>query len=297
MAKGKRMKAWKTNEPLKLKKLRAEVYLRQHKKSVWILIAVVFLVLMCMNYTMIVSTVNVVNNMDSTKVSVLGTLFGALIGGTMSLFGSVWVNSKQQKAAQTIKRKNLIYSPLYDELMKKQEEIFLSKRYPSRVEFAKEAVKYTPWPCYSAWERIKSDTRYLEVPENLKDQMESLECAIQNYAAARQLLSKQGENIVNEVLRANGKTSCGNSAAIGEAILGDVLGGADKNNHKYLFLRENDQTEPYASKMASEVFEKIAQSSERRELETKYTDWKTVQKQTIDFLGLLIKQVLVKYEE
>lgn len=291
------MKKGKTNEPFELKKLRAEVCLRQHKKLVWLLIVVAFLVLAFLNYSTIVATVNRVKKLDPTKIGVLGTLFGALIGGIMSLFGSVWVNSKQQKAVQTIKRKNLIYSPLYDELMKKQEEIFLSKRYPSRVEFAKEAVKYTPWPCYSAWERIKSDTRYLEVPEKLKDQMESLECAIQDYAATRQLLSEQGENIVNEVLRVNGKTSRGNSAAIGEAILGDVLEGADKNNHEYLFLRGNDQTEPYASKMASEVFEKIAQSPERRELETKYTDWKTVQEQTIDFLGLLIKQVLVKYEE
>lgn len=53
MAKGNRMQEWKTNEPLKLKKLRAEVYLRQHKKSVWILIAAVFLVLMCLNYRII----------------------------------------------------------------------------------------------------------------------------------------------------------------------------------------------------------------------------------------------------
>ena len=36
------MKKGKINEPFELKKLRAEVCLRQHKKPVWILIGAVF---------------------------------------------------------------------------------------------------------------------------------------------------------------------------------------------------------------------------------------------------------------
>lgn len=54
---------------------------------------------------------------------VVGTLLGAFIGGVFSLMGSVWVNNKQQKAAQNIKRKNIIYSPLYDELINIQNNI------------------------------------------------------------------------------------------------------------------------------------------------------------------------------
>ena len=38
---------------------------------------------------------------------VVGTLLGAFIGGLFSLMGSVWVNNKQQKAAQNIKEKIL----------------------------------------------------------------------------------------------------------------------------------------------------------------------------------------------
>lgn len=132
------MKKGKTNEPFELKKLRAEVCLRQHKKPVWILMGAVFLVLVYLNYSTIVATVNMVNNLDSTKIGVLGTLFGALIGGTMSLFGSVWVNSKQQKAKKYIMRKNLIYSPLYDELVKRKEEAFSEQKYPTDVKFVKD---------------------------------------------------------------------------------------------------------------------------------------------------------------
>lgn len=52
------MKKGKINEPFELKKLRAEVYLRQHKKPVWILIGAVFLVLVYLNYSTIVAIVN-----------------------------------------------------------------------------------------------------------------------------------------------------------------------------------------------------------------------------------------------
>lgn len=52
------MKKVKTNELFKLKKLRAGVCLRQHKKPVWILIGAVFLVLVYLNYSTIVTIVN-----------------------------------------------------------------------------------------------------------------------------------------------------------------------------------------------------------------------------------------------
>lgn len=76
---------------------------------------------------------------NSTLFGVIGTLLGALIGGVFSLMGSVWVNSKQQRAVQNVKRKNVIYSPLYDELVDIQDHIlkkihiltiyFLKKKY------------------------------------------------------------------------------------------------------------------------------------------------------------------------
>lgn len=64
MAKGNRMQEWKTNEPLKLKKLRAEVYLRQHKKRVWDSNWRCLLVLMYLNYATTAAAVNMVNNLN-----------------------------------------------------------------------------------------------------------------------------------------------------------------------------------------------------------------------------------------
>lgn len=50
------------------------------------------------------------------NTGVAGTILGTVIGGLLTLAGSIWVYSKEQRAKQNVKRKNLIYSPLYDEL-------------------------------------------------------------------------------------------------------------------------------------------------------------------------------------
>ena len=60
---------------------------------------------------------------DATLFGVVGTLLGAIIGGAFSLLWSVWINNRQQRAIQNIKRKNVIYSPLYDELIDIQNNI------------------------------------------------------------------------------------------------------------------------------------------------------------------------------
>lgn len=56
--------------------------------------------------------------------------------------GSVWVNNKQQKAAQNIKRKNIIYSPLYDELINIQNNILEQNPFPWYIEFEKDLKQY-----------------------------------------------------------------------------------------------------------------------------------------------------------
>ena len=45
---------------------------------------------------------------DAALFGVAGTLLGAIIGGTFSLLGSVWINNRQQRAVQNVKRKNVI---------------------------------------------------------------------------------------------------------------------------------------------------------------------------------------------
>ena len=92
--------------------LKARVFLQKHKKIIivselGILFVILFLLCKSINKELVIN--------NPTMFGVLGTLLGAIIGGVFSLMGSVWVNSKQQRAVQNIKRKNVIYSPLYYE--------------------------------------------------------------------------------------------------------------------------------------------------------------------------------------
>lgn len=288
------MKKGKTNEPFKLKKLRAEVCLRQHKKPVWILIGAVFLVLVYLNYSTIVAIVNMVNNLESTKVGVLGTLLGALIGGIMTLFGSVWVNSKQQKAKKYIMRKNLIYSPLYDELVKKKEEAFSEQRYPRNVWFVRDEQKLMNSIEFSVWERIKLDTRYLEVPNELIQQMKLFQETVEQYLSALEDTALEVEAIIKEVFEENGKpvqTFDGLAKSVTSIIM------SDENENLYNVICLGKEDTEISKKIDAEIRKKVKENPKAKKLEEAYNSWKSVHEQTIELLGLMIQQVLTKYEE
>lgn len=288
------MKKGKTNEPFKLKKLRAEVCLRQHKKPVWILMGAVFLVLVYLNYSTIVAIVNMVNDLDSTKIGVLGTLFGALIGGTMSLFGSVWVNSKQQKAKKYIMRKNLIYSPLYDELVKKKEEAFSEQRYPTDVKFVKDEQRLIGLIEFSAWERIKSDTRYLEVPNELIQQMKLFQETVEQYLSALEDTALEVETIIKEVFEENGKP-VQTFDRLAKRVASIIM--SENNENLYYEICHGKEDTETSKKIDAEIRKKVKENPKAKKLEEAYNSWESVHEQTIEFLGLMIQQVLTKYEE
>lgn len=288
------MKKGKTNEPFELKKLRAEVCLRQHKKPVWILMGAVFLVLVYLNYSTIVAIVNMVNNLDSTKIGVLGTLLGALIGGIMTLFGSVWVNSKQQKAKKYIMRKNLIYSPLYDELVKKKEEAFSEQRYPRNVWFVRDEQKLMNSIEFSVWERIKLDTRYLEVPNELIQQMELFQETVEKYLSALEDTTLEVETIIKEVFEENGEpvqTFDGLAKSVTSIIM------SDKNENLYNEICLGKEDTETSKKIDAEIRKKVKENPKAKKLEEAYNSWESVHEQTVELLGLMIQQVLAKYEE
>ena len=54
----------------------------------------------------------------SVEEGSFSALLGALVGGFFSLAGSIGVAKMQQKSQREILKKNTIYKPLYDELMK-----------------------------------------------------------------------------------------------------------------------------------------------------------------------------------
>lgn len=199
--------------------LKARVFLQKHKKIIivselGILFVILFLLCKSINKELVIN--------NPTMFGVLGTLLGAIIGGVFSLMGSVWVNSKQQRAVQNIKRKNVIYSPLYDELVDIQNSILEQNPYPNYIVFKKDRQTILPHPQFSAWSRIKADTRYLEVPDLLRKQMDKLENSIHEYQEIRGIVNDEIKDILNSVLVDNGLSPC-TIINIGEVISRDIL--------------------------------------------------------------------------
>ncbi|MCM1218847.1 MAG: hypothetical protein NC548_30560 [Lachnospiraceae bacterium] len=240
--------------------------------------------------------INVDTN-NSAIIGVVGTLLGAVIGGFLSLMGSLWINSKQQRATQNIKKKNVIYSPLYDELVDIHNRILVSNPFPNYIVFEKGDQTILPHPQFTAWERIKSDTRYLEVPDILMKQMEQLENAIHNYQDIRGKGNEVVQRIFNEVLQENGLNKC-LITNIGEVISSGIL-----NNEKvdiYHMAMEiaspNQLADSIKRKVNEQTYEKCNSDEMVLEIRKRYDVWIKVQSDAIEMLSILIKQVLLKYE-
>lgn len=234
---------------------------------------------------------------NSTLFGVIGTLLGALIGGVFSLMGSVWVNSKQQRAVQNVKRKNVIYSPLYDELVDIQDHILKKNPYPNYIFFKKEIQTILPHPQFTAWRRIKSDTRYLEVPDVLVKQMEQLEESIHYYQEVRQKANDEIQNILNSVLKDNNLNTC-SLINVGSIISGDILNQNEIDIYHKTMEIGNEKTidEFTREKINKEIYYRCNNAQAIIEVRKKYKEWLNIQRQTIEMLSILIKQILVRYE-
>ena len=267
------------------------------QKYIKILFSIVILALVGIILLLISKVSMNVDIADSTVIGVAGTLLGAVIGGFLSLMGSLWINSKQQRATQNIKKKNVIYSPLYDELVDSQNRILVLNPYPNYVVFEKGDQTMIPHPQFSAWGRIKADTRYLEVPDVLVKQMEQLENAIHKYLDMRNQGSEAIQKILNEVLQENGLEIC-NIINIGDVISPDIL-----NNIKvdiYHIAMEignrNQLDDDTKTKVNEQVYEKCNNNEVVLEIRRRYDVWIKAQGEAIEMLSILIKQVLLKYE-
>ena len=60
---------------------------------------------------------NVEVTINNSWFGVIAAVIGALVGGMVTLFASVYVHNNQLKAKSAVHRKNTIYKPLYNELM------------------------------------------------------------------------------------------------------------------------------------------------------------------------------------
>lgn len=112
-------------------------------------------------------------------------------------------------------------------------------QYPGYIVFGIGLQTIIPHPQYSAWDRIKNDTRYLEVPSLLKDQMEKLYDTLREYISVRNSADAEINEIVNKVLVMNGFEPS-KIINLGDVLSSDILQGKDVDifNEIY-FSKEN----------------------------------------------------------
>lgn len=275
-----------------MRKLKAQYFLIKNKKFfrlVFMLGVVLFFVL---GFTK-VNEERIINN--PTLFGVFGTLTGAFIGAVFSLFGSIWVNKNERRVIQNMKRKSIIYSPLYDELIENQDVILIGNPYPEIIDFKKNRQTIVTNPRFSAWGRIKSDTRYLEVPSILVKQMDKLEDSIYCYLDARKKASHEIDNLFSEILKNNNVTKF--HLKIGNYICREILA----QNEDAFFQEMNSLMKDYIDcfkidKIIREFYDKGNNAKEAKDVRKKYHEWMTIQGETIEMLSLLIKHTILQYE-
>lgn len=144
---------------------------------------------------------NLFSGADSNTIGVYGALFGALIGGGISLAGSIWVSNRQLKSRAEIKRNEKIYIPLYDELIMLNNRLFKFNKYPEVIYINDDYVKGTTLPTYSEWIKIKNSTYCLEIPEILKNRMHELSEIIYDYNESFDEALIEVDNIYKTILK------------------------------------------------------------------------------------------------
>lgn len=277
-----------------MEKLKFKIYVYKHRKILAIIftfVVIFFLVKIYKSYNF----TKITNN--PTTFGVIATLLGAVIGGVFTLLGSIWVNKREQKSIYNLRRKNIIYSPLYDELINIKMNILEKNQYPSYIVFGIRQQTIIPHPQYSAWDRIKNDTRYLEVPLLLKYQMEKLYDTLREYISIRNSADAEIKEIVNKVLVMNGFEPS-TIINLGEVLSSDILQGKDVDifNEIYFSKEKCNISKEEVKKINLQILNFANELSSLNNIRRVYTVWMQEQDKAIEILSLLIKEIMQKYE-
>lgn len=239
-----------------------------------------------------------ISSWNGETVAVIGTLLGAIIGGVFTLIGSIYVNKKQLKAQTHIKRKNLIYKPLYDELCEIENDVLTANPYPSMIFFETLDRASQKFPQYAVWGRIKSDTRYLETPQILIEEVDRLFEKIDNYLKARsnnnEMMTELANNILQEVIG----TKC-SIINLGDSIIHHALNDAGEEvfkSYKDCLKEKVEVTDEQWKQADDKFYEKCRENEIIINIKSEKQEWDSQQKRVIELLTELIQYVNIKYE-
>lgn len=244
---------------------------------------------------------NIQISVDTTSIGIIGTLLGAIVGGIFTLMGSIYVNNKQLTSNFEIKRKNIIYRPLYDELLEIRKILVEENPYPHFVEFDRTTQTMIRHPQFNAWNRIKNDSRILETPKCLKEQYNKLINCIEEYTKIRNSVNESIKNVLNEELSTRFNKTCSISN-IGEVISSEILENKrDKHFLKSYIVNPMNHEEKLSDQQIIEVeqaiYERCDNMKKINNVRNIYDNWIKEQENTMELLENLILEIGIKYEK
>ena len=229
----------------------------------------------------------------SVEEGSFSALLGALVGGFFSLAGSIGVAKMQQKSQREILKKNTIYKPLYDELMKNDDILRSENPFPMEVWCDTNPRTIVESPSFAAWNRIQRDNRLLDVPESIQTQMNDLEETIERYLRLRRGAGTPVQKICYETLRAQGKENV-LFTNIGDMVSGAVL-NTDIDRVLEYITEYNNKTED-DEKIAQEIYNACLETEDIRKTKELQKKWRDMQNGILDELAMRIKYISMKYE-
>lgn len=236
---------------------------------------------------------------DPTLVGLLGTLLGAIIGGVFSILGSISVGKHQIKAQTQIRRKNVIYKPLYDELVEIHNVILKDNPYPQYIVFEKGSQTITRHPQFTVWGRIKADSRYLETPKKLGRLLDKLEADVREYLTCRSKVGNKTTEILNDVLMRELQTRC-TIINIGDHLIPFVLRDSafDLTWELHDSLNPKMEMDENTKQRIRDLFVSECKACEEvSQMQEKYVAWMQSEEDVIALLAAMIKQINAAYEE
>lgn len=281
--------------------LKIKLYINKYKTLIYSLLSIIFIAICCLilkisNILSIVST-------NSNLSGAVGTTFGAIVGGVFTLIGSIYVNNKQIIGNSEIRRKNIIYRPLYDELIEINDILINQNPYPNYIKFTKGLQTFVPHPQFSAWNRINGDSRRILIPEGLKISYANLFSILERYIDAKRIANSEIKNKINEILF----SECGirsNIANLGDVISSDVIlkrrpcGTLIKECIKPFDDKKSLNLSDEVLRMIDEkIYYECNELSTVKNLISIYNEWINLQEKIINVLELMIKVVNMKYEK
>lgn len=276
-------------------KIKIKINLYKYRYLIYLILLVIALLV----FIKILPYINIPT--DATTIGVVGTLLGAIVGGIFTLIGSIYVNNKQLTANFEIKRKNIIYKPLYDELLEVNKIITEENPYPTYIVFEKRTQTIVRHPQLDAWNRINSDSRILETPKCLKEQYNKLIDSIKEYEKIRSSVNEPINIVLNEELKNKFGTSCSISN-IGDVISSEILENRTDKHFLGFYItnpmnREENLSDIQIAELEQSLYNKCNELQEIKDVRNAYNIWLKEQNKTIELLENLIIEVGIKYEK